>query len=367
MLGYLFRILIVYVDLYTDIPVFNSGSDTEYYHDEGIQYMKYGYTSGIDNNYDLFLGIIYTITDGSRLFAQYLNVLMGTGTILILMNLLKMFNVPLKRIKLIAFASTFMPMLIINSSILLREAWIEFFLLLSLYWFSKWFLCNGSVGAIVMSVVCVFLSSWMHAGCFFVFIGYFLAFITYNRRKGRVMFSRSSISAIFILSLLLLVFIANIGVLGKKISGAFTDFDPGFISERAEGDPGGGSTYLTWLPLTYSYVDFIYLPIRMFYFIFSPIPTDWRGLNDFIGFIIDSSIYIWLFCHIIIGKSRNKKEILLCRYLLIAIFLVVVVFSIGTFQSGNAMRHRAKVVPMLFFIYSLKYKKKELLKVDFHG
>ena len=37
--AYLIRVMVVLVDLYTDIPVFNSGADSEFFHEEAIQYM----------------------------------------------------------------------------------------------------------------------------------------------------------------------------------------------------------------------------------------------------------------------------------------------------------------------------------------
>lgn len=357
--AYLIRVMVVLIDLYTDIPVFNSGADSEFFHDEAMQYMKLGYTSGIDNNYDLFLGIIYKITDGSRFFAQYLNVLMGCGIILVMIKLMRKLQVTMRKQNTVVFLASFMPMLIVNSSILLREIWICFFISLSLHCFTNWYIGRRKYKSVLLAVVFVFLSSWMHAGCIFVLVGYFIAFMTYNRKNGSVKISGSTIGALIFMAVVVIVFLTYSSVLGGKL-GVLSDFDSEFISQRVEGDTGGGSTYLTWLPLTYSFLDLLFLPIRMFYFLFSPIPTDWRGLTDLVAFIIDSSIYIFLFYYILRGVRRNIREKLLSRYLLVTVLLVAAVFSVGTFQSGNAMRHRAKIVSLLFLGYSISYKKDRL-------
>ena len=354
--------MVMLIDLYTEIPVFNSGADTESFHEEAMQYMQYGYTSGIDNNYDLFLGIIYKLTDGSRFMGQYLNVLMGVGLIIILIRIMRLLCVSYEKQKVIVLLATFMPNLIINSAILLREAWIEFFLLLSLYNFVKWYLGIEGPKAVLKIVICVFLASWMHAGSIFVLLGYFVAFVSFNRIVKCVKFSGTTISAIAFMAIVLFVFLTYASVLGGKLA-VLTSFDSEFLAQRVEDDTVGGSTYLTWLPMTYSFVDVFFLPIRMVYFLFSPIPFDWRGVNDIAAFLIDSSVYIGLFYRIIKDNTRNKQHKLLGRYLLITVFIVIAVFSVGTSAAGTAMRHRAKIVPFLFVIYSIKYKKKDLYRI----
>ena len=51
--------------------------------------------------------------------------------------------------------------------------------------------------------------------------------------------------------------------------------------------------------------------IRMFgfYFLFSPIPLDWRHLMDILTFIMDSSIYLYLLYTIIKYLKNNIHAI----------------------------------------------------------
>lgn len=352
LLGYVLRVGLMFVDLYTDIPILGSGSDSEDFHRNAMQYMAQGYNGLDEYNYAYLLGIIYSITNGSRIFAQYLNVLMGMGVLIIMLNIMKMLSVPLERQKKVILIAAIMPNLVIFSAILLREAWIEFFLILSLYWFVIWFLKKGDLRPISFSVLCVLLSSWMHAGCIFVAVGYFAAFITYNRSLQSFKLSRSSIASLILLSIFSLFFISYMDVFGGKFAG-LAEMDSDQISGMIDESPDGGSIYLSWLPLTFSILDVAFLPIRMFYFLFSPIPFDWRGVNDLIAFLIDSSIYIWLFLRIYKDVPRSEGNRLLGRYLLLTVLLSVAVFSVGTVAAGTAMRHRAKIASIIFILYTL--------------
>lgn len=361
--GYILRVGLMLVDLYTSVPILGSGADSEDFHRNAMQYMVQGYNGLEEYNYAWILGIVYSLTDGSRLFAQYLNVAMGMWVLFVMLEIMKMLNVPLERQKKVVLISAVMPNLVIFSAILLREAWIEFFMIWSLYWFIKWYLRKENALAITLSVVFALLSSWMHAGCIFVVIGYFAAYITYDRKKERFMLSKSSIVSLVFLGIFAIIFMSYLDVFGGKFAG-LADMDADQLAGMAEEGADGGSIYLSWLPLTFTFIDIIYLPIRMFYFLFSPIPFDWRGINDIVAFIIDSLIYIWLFYRVYKDIAKTDQKHLLGRYILLAVMLAVAVFSIGTVAAGTAMRHRAKMVSFIFILFTLyETNNKKLRKI----
>lgn len=360
-IAYVLRVGVMLLDLYTNITIIGSGADSEDFHRNALQYMAQGYKGLDEYDYAYVCGFIYSITDGSRLFAQYLNVGMGMGILFILLKIMKMLYIPLDKQKNVMLLASAMPNLVIFSAILLREAWIEFFLILSLYWFLKWFLKKADLYAIALSVMSVLLSSWMHAGCIFVAVGYFAAYITYNRKTCSFRLSRSSIVSLIILGIFAIFFMSYLDVFGGKFAG-LANMDSEQISTLVEEGADGGSLYLTWLPMTFSIIDIAFLPIRMFYFLFSPIPFDWRGLNDMVAFLIDSSLYIWFFWRIYKDVPRNCSNKILSKYLLLSIVLAVAVFSVGTVAAGTAMRHRAKIVSIIFVLYSLYETNKKLSK-----
>lgn len=91
----------------------------------------------------------------------------------------------------------------------------------------------------------------------------------------------------------------------------------------------------------------------MFYFLFSPLPTNWRGFGDIIAFIIDSSFYIFLCWNIAKNYRFSNKFGNIKLFLLIGLSISVFVFAFGTYTAGTALRHRAKLLPMLTVLYAV--------------
>lgn len=115
------------------------------------------------------------------------------------------------------------------------------------------------------------------------------------------------------------------------------------------------SAYLTWLKVDDPILGVIFSPLRMFYFLFSPIPFDWRGISDVIAFTMDSSVYAYL-CWKIFQYRKNengKMNVALRRYLIIGILAMTFVFAFGTKNAGTAMRHRAKYATLFVVTYAV--------------
>jgi len=127
------------------------------------------------------------------------------------------------------------------------------------------------------------------------------------------------------------------GLLNRIQSGYFAH-----LSEEA------GSAYLTWMPL-HSWSEFIlYTPLRIFYFMFSPLIMDWRGWKDAITFFFDSMIHLCCILYCIQGMGFLKKDFLKhprevrttigCGVMIILCSSFV--FCWGTISAGTAIRHR---------------------------
>jgi hypothetical protein len=80
--------------------------------------------------------------------------------------------------------------------------------------------------------------------------------------------------------------------------------------------------------------------------LFSPLPFEWRELSDVVVFCVDSLFYIVLtvmmFLRPLLGKTVQLK-----RFLIYAVLVVTLIFSIGTSNAGTAVRHRAKFLPVM--------------------
>lgn len=352
--AFLLRVLLMFSDFMQVFAIPGSGADTESFHEIAVSNQSVNSNNWeILTFYSTFLTILYSLTDCNRLFAQYLNVLMGMTTLVYLNKTLVILSVDIKRRLEILKIAAFMPNLIIFSSILLREAWAEMFVMMSLYFFVHWFVYTGKSSSIIKSLLCVLLASVMHAGCFFLAIGYIVCIITYDRKTVCIRVSKHSITAICVAGVFVLFVFANANFLlsrfgsleGKAISEILVDL----YSSPVEAE----SAYLQWIDVSSPLQGLIFAPLKMFYFLYSPIPLDWRGLMDIIAFIFDSSIYIYLSYKIFRIKIPIRSERYLIRFILIAFLMATFVFAFGTIASGTAIRHRAKILTLLLVCYGL--------------
>ena len=361
-LGFLIRIFATIAGYFHVLPLLGHGGDSDAGMFDAIA--KYNVNHGGFNlqqtNYTDVLTIIYLLTDCSRIFAQFLNVLLATGTLILTSNILYKLDVPRKTINNMLKILVFMPVLICFSGALLRESWIEFFIALSVYYFVRWFI-NGSTSMMVFSVFAVFAASYMHAGSIFILAGFFLAFTSYKPSAKKIKLSGSTIVASVFILLVLILFLANIDSLGGKFSSIDEEGVEGTIVGGYDANRGN-SAYLTWLNVDNPIIGFLFSPLRMFYFLFSPMPFDWRGITDIIAFTMDSSVYAYLCWKIFkYRKNRNgKMNIALRKYLITCILALTFVFAFGTANSGTAMRHRAKFTTLIVITYaiSVNYKNK---------
>jgi len=229
---------------------------------------------------------------------------------------------------------------------------VEFFLALSIYYFVGWFV-NGSTSKMMLTALAALAASYMHAGSIFILTGFFLAFTSYRPLTREIKLSGATIVAGIFILLVAIIFLANMDSLGGKFSSMGEDgvedaLVQGYGANRAD------SAYLTWLKVDDPVIGFLFSPLRMFYFLFSPIPLDWRGVMDVIAFSMDSSVYAYL-CWKIFKYRKNENgrmNVVLRKYLTIGILAMTFVFAFGTKNAGTAMRHRAKFTTLFVVAYA---------------
>lgn len=360
------RIVVMFLDYYEIVQIPGNG-DACHFHETAIDNQT---TSDhfVDTNYAEFLTYFYKLTDCSRLLAQFLNVLMGMIYLLYLNNSLKIIGLKTIYRRQLIFIASFMPNLIFFSAILLREAWIEMFLMISIYHFIRWFIARGTSLDLVVSVLAVVGASWMHSGSIFVLFGYIAGMAFYNRSNKTIQFSAKVIPVFAIICIFGGLLIMSSGeFLGKfaGLLGSSASLMEVFIdiyTPKVE----AGSTYLTWLNVTSPLQAIIFAPLKMFYFLFSPIPLDWRSIMDVIAFLFDSTIYLCLLYGIYLHrKETNSEKKSLVLFLLISFFFATFILAMGTIASGTAVRHRAKIVAILFVCYGLTKSGKLPNKADY--
>ena len=102
----------------------------------------------------------------------------------------------------------------------------------------------------------------------------------------------------------------------------------------------------------------MYLPLLMFYFLYSPTPEMFRGVLDILTFVLNSIIFIYFTIGTFYFYLKEKKKFTLLekkiiKCLTVSALLTIVVFSVGTRNFGTAIRHRDKVLPILTVIFAI--------------
>lgn len=110
-----------------------------------------------------------------------------------------------------------------------------------------------------------------------------------------------------------------------------------------------GSRYLAGLKISSILTFILYSPVKWFFYMFSPLPTNWRGLTDIAAFLLDGCVHLACLLMSVKCISRLKRltddgrRDLIIRLVRVGIWSVVFcgfVFGLGTSTAGTAIRHR---------------------------
>ena len=347
-IGFVARIIVMFIDLYVpSIEIFGSGSDTEYFHEASMSIAN-GLIPLSDGRtfYVTVLSGLYYLFGDQRLFAQFLNIVLWVFSAVYLYKSLILFEVQRKVVFLALSLFIFMPNGMFMSSILLRESIIVFFITLSLFRFLKW-LKYKSTKDYVSALILALVSMVFHAGMVGFLIGYIITFIFVGKEKLAKKKSDSVIFFMLIIAIAILLFYNNEIFLTKFNTLEETGIKSINLSNYGE------SAYLQSFSTLSSWKVFLLTPLKMVYFLFSPLPTDWRGMSDIASFLFDSLIYIFLIVSITIGSMKSKMDSKIIISILVIVVICTFIYAYGTGNAGTAIRHRNKLLPLFLMTFGL--------------
>lgn len=276
-----------------------------------------------------------------------------------------------------AFSSAiicFFPYSFLISVHLYREAIYIFLTFLSFWFYSRYILENKETyflfaAALILSVV------YMHIGYIAILIIYAIGYIHDQKDNPK---------RIYRIIPMLVVLIAAF-LLSWRSTAAETYFKTGSSANLLEatlarlGTQSGevaraGSTYLRNIRIHNVWQLILFTPVKTFYYLFSPLPMNWRGLSDIVAFMLDSVFHII----IIIGAlkvllkpkryslSTSKYRILMASFMIV--LFSAVIFGLGTSTAGTALRHRDSLIGIEGMILALVLEagvyKTPVLKID---
>lgn len=336
------RVVMMFFDLYGKhifvLP--NSGRDSEKFNNYAQLFPNIDL---LKDPYPFFIGFIYSFFFYSRIVAQYTNVLFSLFTTIIVLKILEEFNISYKAKVISIFIISFLPNYIIMSSILLRESMNIFLLAISLLFFVKWWKYN-KFSSFVYALIFSLISALLHSGVIANTLGYIIIFILYNNKERKAKIAFKSLVFIGTFLGITMVFMSSPD---NPIMAKFKGIeDVNTLVGKTAAYDDGGSAYGMSTDINTTFDLLINSPMRMIYFLASPLPWMWRGANDIIAFMFSGVFYIGTF-GLAVYYSRKKSAMTNRNFINISIILCILgafIFAWGTANAGTALRHRDKFI-----------------------
>ncbi len=278
--------------------------------------------------YSQVLGVIYYIFGPYQFWGHFLNISFIMLAATKLMDIADLISLTVKNKKLILALWLYMPIPFLMGYALLREASIYYFVVLSIYHFLKW-TKKYRPWDMVIAILAVIIGAKYHDGVIAIAVPYLYAFLFYSRKRQKIKINFLNIACIITAVVIFLSFIGS-------------EEGQEYI-EKTNAETGGGSSYLTSLKVE-TPVDFLLAgPVKAVYLIYSPMPWLIRGGMDILTFCLDSSLWIYT-TYLVFKNYRNVES--RYRILVLCILLGGFVYGMGTLNTGTAIRHRNKLMPL---------------------
>lgn len=362
--GFILRVMILLIDLRegeTIIP--HSGDDSENFYKTGIEISMNTNllnTEVYGGLYSKFLGILFHLYGDDRLFVQFLNIIITMTAILIVIQIFRMLDIPGHIQMILVLLLSFYPHSLIFSSILVRESMISITVVLSLYFFVRWFKNRSTINA-VLCILAILSGASFHTAVIGILFGYLFGFIFYNHSVRTLKFSVESVvpfTVFAVITTYIIVFPDVVSGLpiANKVDQVLDNNDNVY---EAVTSARGDTAYLASMEVNNLFQLLLFSPIKVIYFITSPMPWNISNFNELISFLLDGVFYLTALILFIKNLYLVKSRPILA-ILLISIFAGWFIFGLGISNAGTALRHRFKffyiVIVALGVIWSKRSK-----------
>lgn len=367
--GYGLRILCMLLDVYgrniMRIPNTNPDSDGFYkvacYYYQNISDQHY-------TNYPYIINAIFQLFGMNRAVAQYMNVIIWALCVLLLLKFMRKFQLGGKAQIIILFLIALWPNYILATMQLQRESLITFFNFLAFYCLVEW-LDGKKTEWLIFSFLAAVPATLLHSASVVIMIVNAIVIAVWDRKEKRIRISGKTIvlmsfivagTVALFYSPLKKVFLSYISVQKLDWRTIYDFYTVAFSS--------GGSDYLRNMQVNNLFEFIVATVIRMIYFMISPVPWEWRGLQDAFAFLSDSIVYIVLLGYIVhrLFKIYDKNKKAYIWFGLLYLIMFTGMFCWGTSNAGTAMRHRSImtgfVVAILMIALSREEKEKKMEK-----
>jgi|APSaa5957512535_1039671.scaffolds.fasta_scaffold51346_2 4-amino-4-deoxy-L-arabinose transferase-like glycosyltransferase len=308
--------------------------------------------------YPYALGVIYAFTTPSLFLGSFLSVVVWTASAFILVRSMRLLSFGKSNQIKAMLIYALLPSSIIYTSVTLREPYQLLFINLAIYAILKIYL-NKSL-AYWPVLFCAVIGMGILHGALFVF-GVFLVVVTLLMLSLRYRRSKKHFSIrklVLVVPLVICVMIYGINYFnshsyGNYAEGQNTDystkiecFQNGLIST------GGGarSNYKSSVTIDSKFALLYFVPVNLFQYFFEPMP--WHIDNIFDSLVMLENILrawllwkAWMWLRSV--SVQRKKPVLI---VMISYLFLECMWSLGTVNWGNAVRHHIPSVGLLLIV-----------------
>jgi len=301
--------------------------------------------------YSKVIGVIYFISGRVPLLVQFVNVVLGVFIVYYVYKIVIELGATKRSAQIGSVITALFPTLCLYSTVILRENFISFFAIVSVFYFLKW-INSGMVSKLVLAVAFLLLSSALHGAMILIGIVYAIFFIFYKAKiKKWRLISKQTFLGIFIVTLGIILFSSFL--MNKLPSNLSLVFSPDYMENRVTYVARGSAAYLIGFTPNSILDIIIQSPVRMVYFLFAPFPWMISSFDQILG-LLDSLLYLVLIFYLIRGLKYVKKYNNPAFWAVTLILLIIILtFAWGTSNFGTAIRHRQKIVWLIIAVSSL--------------
>lgn len=348
------------------LPLPDTGNDTVLFERVGWEIAQ-AWNAGLEVNisnavyiYPKVIGVVYFVFGRVLLLVQFVNVVLGVFIVYYVYKIIIELGATKRSAQIGSVITALFPTLCLYSAITLRENFISFFAIVSVFYFLKW-LNSGTRSKLVLAAAFLLLSSTLFGAMIVIGVVYAIFFIFYEvKTKKWRLISKQNFLGIFIVTLGIILFWS---FLINKIPGDLRlVFSPDYMGGKVSVAARGGAAYLVGFTPNSILDIIIQSPVRMVYFLLAPFPWMISSPGQISG-LIDAFLYLVLVFYSIRGLKYLKKYNNPAFWAVISMLLIIIgTFAWGVSNFGTAIRHRQKIVGLIIAVSSLGITRSWLAK-----
>jgi len=297
------------------------------------------------------VAIFYALTERSVMLGQSISLLFGTLSVLMSFIVSQKIWGKIIAIKVGWFVALF-PSLILYSALIMREAYVCFFLLLALNHIVDWSR-TGSLKSFFLIILSFMVTTVFHGGMIVGLMMFLLFFFLKGildllRQLNNSTIKLKSFLPLVFMSFLILYYFTN-NVYIPKI-GTISDVSElkKEILKKNIATHRGSAKYPDWIIAKSDNELFYKMPLKTIYFIFSPFPWDIKKISHLIG-VFDGFLHMLLFYCIFLNRKAIWADPAL-RIIISILLVYLFVYGVAVGNFGTGLRHRAKFVVMFILL-----------------